>query len=255
MNPKISLLCARACELSYKDFKSRSFNAGVVKLGFDDFATFERAGVEAFCMSNQNTIVVCFRGTDSKPDFLADAMTSKTVLRLPNQKVHTGFLRTLMIVEQDVFNFCIERVAGGKRKLYVTGHSLGAAMGVLFSMRFFEEDVNGVVTFGCPRVGNEAFAKAFNAQHGAHSLRFVNNNDVVARLPMKCLGNSHVFRLQRFDRRGKLHSNFRPSRGWKFWDSFAGRIRNLARLKISDGVSDHSMSEYRRLVEKSAPKS
>jgi len=242
------LLCARACELSYKEFGGREFNAGVAALGFKDYATFEKAGIEVYCMSDSKCIVVCFRGTDSKPDWLANAMTTKTAMHNPEWRVHTGFLRTVMVIEQEVRGYCLERLIGSDRALYVTGHSQGAANAILFSMRWFKDRVSGVVTFGSPRVGNEAFARAYNAVHAKHSLRFVNNNDSVCRVPWKCLGYSHVFRQQRFDSRGRLHSDYYPSWCWKLWDNIAGRIINLFKLKFGDGITDHSITDYIKLV-------
>jgi len=210
----------------------------------------EMAGIEAFCMSDDTSIIVCFRGTDSRPDRLADAMASKTTMSYEHVQVHTGFLRTLMVIEQDVFNYCIDRLAGGTRKLYITGHSLGAAMAVLFSMRWLLDSVSGVVTFGCPRVGNRVFADMFNKKHGMHSLRFVNNNDAVTKMPFEWMGYAHVYHQQYFDRKGKLHVNYHPVRVWKTWDAFAGILRNWTRLRMGDGIKDHSISDYRKLLEK-----
>lgn len=246
---KEALICARLCELSYVDFNGFLFNESLEReLGLPNIHTFDTAGVQAFVAWNDSTMFVCFRGTDSFDDWLADAMGTLTPFHSGGQKVHTGFMRTLLVIESDVGKCVLDNV--GTRLLYITGHSLGAAMAVLFSMRWVQSTIDGVVTFGCPRPGNQAFSENFNLIHREHSLRFVNNNDAVPRVPWKCKGYSHVWRLQYFDRTGKLHEDFWPTKIWKLWDSVAGRIRHLARLKLGDGITDHSITDYRKLVEK-----
>ena len=253
LNPTdpIALTCAKACELSYEDFDSNVFNQGVVELGFPDFCTIDLAGVQAFCAANAETVIVCFRGTDSGADWLADASASKSYFARCVGRVHTGFLRTLLIVESACREFVADRVSfqPDSRKLIVTGHSLGAAMAVLYAIRSTRLP-DAVVSFGCPRVGDAAFAAGFNDQLKEVSLRFVNNNDAVTRIPWKAMGFSHVWRQHYFDAHGKLHADYRPGFWRKLGHAIQGRLANLRRFKIGDGIVDHSIHDYRRLVEK-----
>lgn len=55
-----------------------------------------------------------------------------------------------------------------------------------------DKPVNGLYTFGCPRAGNRDFERAFNQDSGARAFRFVNNNDIVTRVPPRELDYSHV---------------------------------------------------------------
>lgn len=250
----LALRCARVCELSYEAFDGATFHQGMSSEGFYNTATVEKIGVEGLGAWNDDTLIVCFRGTDSMADWFADlsskqaAFADRTIMRHTNMMVHTGFMRTLSIIEREM-NEIVERHLEG-RKLVVCGHSLGAAMAVLYAMRFHASDVSAVVTFGCPRVGNEAFANDFNKQHAAHSLRFVHNNDVVTRVPWKFMDYSHVWRQQYFDRWGRLHADFKASRVWKWYDGIAGRVHRLCNFKLLGGIEDHDMHEYRRLVQR-----
>lgn len=257
----VALLAARACELSYEPLKGNAFNSGITSLGFDDVSTVDIAGVEGFVACSHNTaggladvLLVCFRGTDSGADWLADLsadrvdFSDKVPLRLTDMEVHTGFLRTLRVIENEINDAVARNIAG--RRLVVCGHSLGAAMAVLYAMRYYGGDVQAVVTFGCPRVGNAAFTNDFNKMHAHHSLRFVRNNDVVTRIPWKFMGYSHVWRQQYIDRWGRLHEDFKASKAWKLYDGFAGRIHRLCRFKLMGGIEDHDIHEYRRLVER-----
>lgn len=247
----ISLLAARACELSYDDFSGDTFNKGIVDLGFSDVCTIDVAGVQAFCAANAKVLLVCFRGTDSKADWLADAMAAKVNYGY-DHKVHTGFLRTLKVIDQQVKDFILPRAKYFQpRTLIITGHSLGAGMATLFASNMFVEP-DYVITFGSPRVGDAAFCKWFNDRFADRSIRYVNNNDAVTRLPLKSMGYVHVWRQFYFDRTGQLHIDYKPKPLRKWWDSFSGILRNLRRLKIGDGISDHSMHDYRHLVERTA---
>ena len=89
----------------------------------------------------------------------------------------------------------------------ITGHSLGGALAALTAFDYTrsirrdeegetEEENTGpvvyvrVYTYGEPRVGNEAFAKAYGETVG-ESWRVVNGGDVVSRVPMRNFGYEH----------------------------------------------------------------
>ena len=71
---------------------------------------------------------------------------------------------------------------------------LGAALAVLCAVdiqyNFPHKDVEAYV-FGCPRVGNKAFAKSYN-KRVFKTLRVTNGNDIVAKVPPALLGFRHV---------------------------------------------------------------
>ena len=74
---------------------------------------------------------------------------------------------------------------GVDTKLFVTGHSLGAALSVLFGIRlahkFPDRDVQ-VINFGCPKVGNWAFAQLVNSKANLCVHRVAHKNDVITRI-------------------------------------------------------------------------
>jgi pimeloyl-ACP methyl ester carboxylesterase len=75
------------------------------------------------------------------------------------------------------------------RPVWFTGHSLGAALATIAAARHATlAPVQGMYTFGSPRVGNAAFAQTVPGQ----VYRVVNNNDIVARLPPQFAGFVHV---------------------------------------------------------------
>eukprot|EP00964_Phaeocystis_antarctica_P000156 scaffold86_cov75-Phaeocystis_antarctica.AAC.2 len=86
-----------------------------------------------------------------------------------------------------------------KTKLFVTGHSLGGALSVLFGIRLALKYKNQgkndkrnvqVINFGCPKVGNAAFAQLVNNTENLCVQRVAHKSDVITRGPN--LGYNHV---------------------------------------------------------------
>jgi hypothetical protein len=63
--------------------------------------------------------------------------------------------------------------------------------------------VQGVYTFGQPRVGNKDFAAAVNEKLGSGIYRFVNDRDIVPRVPLFTMGFCHYGNQTFFDSDGK----------------------------------------------------
>ena len=74
----------------------------------------------------------------------------------------------------------------GIMNLYVSGHSLGAALSVLampdvFKATQFKKPT--VYNFGCPRVGDNNFVTSYNGLSGPKTFRIVNSSDLVPSVP------------------------------------------------------------------------
>jgi predicted lipase len=118
--------------------------------------------------------ILSFRGTE--PSELKDLIDDIRVLQIEYKgaSVHRGFLEAteslwMMGIEEDLNKL-------SHRKVYVTGHSLGAAMAVIAGMKYGFE---GIVTFGEPRTGaNIGKALIGNPRH----VRFVNGKDLITTL-------------------------------------------------------------------------
>src|SRR2546427_809389 len=75
--------------------------------------------------------------------------------------------------------------------LYITGHSLGAAMAVIAAAIIFGDEryaswrplVRGVYTYGQPMVGDPEFAESCDARFGKLVFRHIYDHDLVPRMP------------------------------------------------------------------------
>ncbi|CAO3588886.1 unnamed protein product [Absidia cylindrospora] len=74
-------------------------------------------------------------------------------------------------------------------QLFITGHSLGAALGTMFLAKMVQSSspllshLGGLYTFGQPKVGDAQFSKIFDAKLSSKIFHHVYNNDIFARLP------------------------------------------------------------------------
>lgn len=183
---------AEAALLAYADPKlaREAFAKAGLKLADDQ--PFHGASTECYVAHGDDFVIVAFRGTQ--------------VFR---PSAH-GNLAALLAALRDVITdakFCLEDVDGGgcvhsgfrsgldevwsplaarlqqltkerpQRTVWLTGHSLGAALATLAAVRY--PGARGLYTFGSPLVGNAEFAKRLKVP----AYRFVNNNDAVTRVP------------------------------------------------------------------------
>ncbi len=234
---------AQAAELAYRDETSIREQTGSWGLARCRF--FTRRETQAFAAANDKLIIIAFRGTE--PNRLVDWMTDADIhLRDgPIGKVHDGFQRTLGYVYPEIRQ-TITEFQTNAQSLWITGHSLGAALATLAVARLrFEEDkpVYGLYTYGQPRTGNREFERHFNLDLKSRAFRFVNNNDVVTRVPTRALGYSHVGTFLYFDVNGKLHTD--TSFWYKLLDGVQGRIEDFLKPG-TDGLKDHAMRNYVR---------
>ena len=218
MPPEPALICAR-------------------KIGFPEPLYFDRDGAQAYQFRNEHDCVVVCRGTqpnewnDVKADVNAVAVVAETIGR-----VHSGFKH-----EVDVLWPILElALTHDERTLWFAGHSLGAAMATICAARCKVSKIasspEGLFTYGSPRVGDRAYVDYPQLVH----FRWVNNNDIVTRLPPTWLGYRHGGHEMYIDFRGRV----RAVGGWRrVVDRLRGFIGGLARLSI-DQFSDHSIEQY-----------
>ncbi len=219
------------------------------KAGFSEVRYFTGKSTQCYVLSDKDFVVVAFRGMESSKrkgkndirDIVKDIKVDADIRLIGSGKagkVHRGFSEALDEVWQDL-NLYVKGLQNSGRTVWLTGHSLGAALATLAAYRY--EDVQGLYTFGSPRVGNEDFVRDFRVP----AYRFENNNDIVCKVPPPLSGQyAHTGELKYIDAEGKIQDDMSP---WERWtDSVEGRFRNtmnslehgLSGL-VPDAIKDH----------------
>ncbi|WP_085908486.1 lipase family protein [Kiloniella majae] len=124
--------------------------------------------------------------------------------------VHGGFMAAV----DRIWDALYPKIASQNSPLYITGHGLGGALGVLLAgMRIAREtkspikdNLAAVYSFGCPKIGNAAFANFIKSPVGIRHHRVVNSTDIVALLPFPSPRYRHAGELHYIDGNGEIHS-------------------------------------------------
>ncbi|XEC93643.1 Mbeg1-like protein [Paenibacillus tarimensis] len=138
-----------------------------------------------FVLESKDTIIVAFRGTSSAVEWISDLIAQQTVYKPIKQggQTHKGFTDIYMSARNELLS-ALGRLSPRKR-LYVTGHSLGGALAVLAAPDIAVNTAHKrphVYTFAAPRAGDPKFVRMFNAKVPV-CWRIYNEHDIVPHLP------------------------------------------------------------------------
>ncbi|KAI0792242.1 lipase [Abortiporus biennis] len=149
------------------------------------------------------TVIVSHQGTDTSQiepiltdgDIITETLDSTLFPGISSDiEVHSGFTKAQSLAANDVLAAVKTAISSFKAtQVTIVGHSLGGAIALLDSV-FLPLHISGVsfktVTYGMPRVGNQAFANYVDAH--VTSLTHINNKeDFVPILPGRFLGFHH----------------------------------------------------------------
>lgn len=233
---------AQAANIAYQE--KSTIQPAVAKLGLKHFEFLSRRDTEGYVAANEEIIIVAFRGTEPSHlrDLLADARFHK--VQGPLGQVHRGFLHAFELVKDDVLTTIRRfRDKAHPQSLWCTGHSLGGALAVVAAAQLSVDGhtVNGLYTFGQPRVGDEIFANECARRVAGQYFRFVNNNDTVTRVPPREFAYAHAGEVRYIDTAGQIQSDV------SFWNQFLDRIKGRMEDFLrpgTDGLKDHGMRHY-----------
>ena len=175
-----SALFAKVSNCAYQDMKG-------MKESFPDYHIeyYGYKGADAYILENDTDMIIACRGTEVKQisDVKADLSISRTSVRVG--KVHIGFNHYV----DKIWTGILSRGVVARehdRKVWMTGHSLGAAMATIIAYRYATMDLvpnpSGLFTYGSPRVGDRKFINYFNTLPFEHH-RWVNDGDIVTKIP------------------------------------------------------------------------
>ena len=189
-NSKDAILLAAMCYQTYPFFEEGKL---VLPKGFELRYTIRAiAGVEnpteevfGFIAESEDRIVVAFRGSDSPQDLDSDF----DFFQVPYPFVENGgeTHRGFTCIYKSTRNSLIRELnkLSNKKRLFVTGHSLGAALATLFTLDIavntkFKNPI--LYTLASLRVGDPDFASRFN-RTVKNSVRIFNVHDPIPTFP------------------------------------------------------------------------
>jgi len=217
----------------------------------------------AFIATEGDNIYVSFRGTANISDAISDVVALQVpYLFVPSGgNVAFGFLDVYGFdnsepIENTILSKLDElTMTGNFKNLFITGHSLGAALAFLafpdFSQNVGMIDSVTMYNFAGPAVGDSQFVSTYEGEELLNriSFRIVNTNDLVPKLPPQGL-DCFLFSYEHVD--GEVTITFGtelpplPDFGNNNCDlaTIAGQVITYG-LNNQDGIlEDHSMCTY-----------
>ena len=155
------------------------------RVGLREAGFFSRGGTQGGVVTTVEGAaapftVLAFRGTDGVRDWFTDLDCLRFRWSMGG-RVHRGFAKAVLRVWDEIETL----LAPLDAPLFVTGHSLGAALATLAATL---RPARAVYNFGSPLVGDEEFTERLGA---VRLHRLVNNLDIVTTLPPGWIGLRH----------------------------------------------------------------
>lgn len=224
-----------------------------------DFIQENSTSFQAFVGSNSKYVIVSFAGTSDLIDYMTDVTFASKPEFFPGipGRVHTGFLNVLEKSWAKVLSLVREH-SNSNLPIILTGHSLGGAQAVISAARLstLGFPVDSIYIYSSPRVGDEVYSKFVSKLFPKRIYRFVNNEDVVPRLPpprvaannfsmlfpedsresvqgvFEILNYTHVGRLLTQDARGNLSEprEYAENEDVEYWNTVLGRSQGRSIL-------------------------
>ncbi len=248
------------------DFVIKTFRE---RAGLPDVQGFSSQGTQCFVASNNDFAIVAFRGTETSPrrsnprdfgDIFRDLTTDVDIVPSPfgqGGNVHHGFKNAVDNIFDQAGGLSSHlsrlKTDAHARTVWLTGHSLGAALATLAAVRL--DQLHGLYTYGSPRVGDARFAESFrqviNGRFGIEYYRFVHDKDIVTTVPPHGFYR-HAGELKHINPNGEIRDN--PTIFERISQRFRSLLTipfdNLGRIEpsllnlIPEGLEDHVPTFY-----------
>lgn len=232
---------AELSKLAYEKDEN-TFKNKTSKYGYKNIKYFDKSGAQCYGLENNDFVVLTFRGTEptTTNDVKADLniLHGKDSRGITKGSVHRGFRDEVDTLWPDITSWL---GTTNDKPVYTCGHSLGAAMSGIAASRI--KDATSY-NYGCPRIGTKPWAKEFDNTHKMY--RFVNDRDIVPRIPPRWLRYKHCGELHHIGKNGKIKKNPNP------FNQFKTGIMNMCKnpFRITEGIPDHDMSDYCNHIKK-----
>ncbi len=203
---------------------------------------------ELFVAANAQALVIAFRGTEAGS--LEDWVSNLDNRAFPHiyGHVHQGFWESL----EQVWLPLLEQVMRFEKptqKVWFCGHSQGGALAMLAARRFLEigKQVQGVYTYGQPKLGDMLFAANYDSLLRERTFRIYNEDDSVVKNPPKLYQAGIGVRL---DKNGGFQLEYERLMLESGGDSLLSLLDSLFEY-ATDGLAAHRMQAYLQRLYKS----
>ena len=275
-----ALLLAQLCSAAYADeseAKSTTENLEFTDFRWVELTSHFNEDVYAIAAGCPEFAVIAFRGTKDVKNWMSDL--DATPVSYPwlfeagpdIGNIHAGFGHALRDSWSDISSALADIVhpppdtpdlkglsTTPQPTLWLTGHSLGGALAVLAGAAFSMWEgapirvVNGIYTFGQPRIGLYRFCGNYDQLLNTKTFRFVNREDLVPRVPFRGWDYADVGTMIHFNSDGTPQLD---SQEWtnflsRTFQSFADFFSITTNISVDGG--DHSMLGYCVLVRNQA---
>ncbi len=241
------------------DFDGLTRQTVLQQAGMREIAALKNDQVSSFAMlvaaqtiDQKPCTVLAFRGSNEFEDWRNNFMLYQTKA-FDGGMVHAGFMRALRAIWKDLRILLREQ----QGPLYITGHSLGAALATLATAQLLRKGhaVEACYVFGSPRTGDQRFTRSFN---NMPFFRVENASDFVTSVPLDIaqVKYSAAGECYYFDHDGELHykttqqliTQDRKLNGWRVPDlksftDWAYRLKSMSD-KLPLMLSGHAPANY-----------
>jgi len=274
-DPRNAQFLALASDLSYLA-PGEGASAFKSQLGLEA-RLFSVGNTQAYLGTNDDHIVVAFRGTEAPTSIegLKDwLLTDAGNLLIQPQgdlgtdfaaagvaaRWHDGFMRALASIWDPVVGAVQAERQKNDRPVWITGHSLGGALALLAAWRFKRKvvPIHQIYTFGAPMVGNAETAAALDRELPERVFRYVNDQDPVPQLPtLSLLANGYRHSQKEILLGAAAAASAGAVTAVQFFQSWAGKTADgvLQGTLIDDiwtglkgRIGAHAMENYRSKV-------
>jgi predicted lipase len=249
---RTAMLMARLAHRAYDSFDTddisfKTFSDDLLAHGFTNSkGLIDRdAGTAGFVVEGSDLIVIVFRGTTDRLDWITN-VNARFVALQGGTRVHTGFFQAYWPIRDVMFDFVKRAVQDKPRPIYITGHSLGGALALMATAELANDDdatirdcIAACYTFGCPRAGDSSFDIFVKAP----LYRITNGVDLVPAIPPAILGYRHVGDTRYFGKPGIAPVRRSPNPLQKAWRTIWGLAALLKTGKLQN-ISDHGVKTY-----------
>ncbi|MGD1840454.1 MAG: hypothetical protein ACFB0B_06100 [Thermonemataceae bacterium] len=203
---------------------------------------------EVFVAGDAETLIIVFRGTETNSS--ADWVNNLDNRLYPQflGHVHQGFWEAL----QQVWALLLAKInlfQDQQQRIWLAGHSQGGALAMLAARSLIEANipVQGVYTYGQPKVGDMLFASNYNTVLEENTFRIYNAEDKVIQHPTKLYHAGTGVKLE-------INGTFQIESGFNLLETSSGGLANLLDSLFdyaTDNHQAHRVEAYLERLEKS----